>query len=186
VHERSFWRYPEAADITRLRRLSENKPDLRRRGSESTLLTQSGAWPGRNPALQRGADLILDDAVCCHPPWLGPQMHFDRLKRREFMTLLGGVAASVGSPYPTRAQQATKVHHLAIVHPSAAVEDMNESSHLPTFPALFKELRRLNYVEGRNLAVGRYTGKGRLILPAMSWAPSQMLSSPPPTPLCSA
>jgi putative ABC transport system substrate-binding protein len=83
------------------------------------------------------------------------------MRRREFITLLGGAAAAVGSPDPARSQQAAKVHHIAIVHPSAAVEDMNESSHTTTFPALFKELRRLNYVEGRNLAVERYTGKGR-------------------------
>jgi putative tryptophan/tyrosine transport system substrate-binding protein len=88
-------------------------------------------------------------------------MQLDQLKRRDFIMLLGSVAASVGSPYPARSQQAAKVHHLAIVHPSIAMEDMNESSHLPTFPALFKELRRLNYVEGRNLAVERHTGKGR-------------------------
>ena len=28
------WHYPEVADTTRLRRLSENKPDLRREGPE--------------------------------------------------------------------------------------------------------------------------------------------------------
>jgi putative ABC transport system substrate-binding protein len=84
------------------------------------------------------------------------------IQRREFITLLSGsTAAVVGSPYPARSQQTAKVHHIAIVHPSAAVEDMNESSHTATFPALFKELRRLSYVEGRNLAVERYTGKGR-------------------------
>ena len=38
AHSR-YWHYPEVAAATRLRRLSENKPDLRREGPESTLLT---------------------------------------------------------------------------------------------------------------------------------------------------
>jgi hypothetical protein len=41
--------------------------------------------------------LILANAVCCHgSPWLGQQMQFDRVKRREFITLLGGAMASSG------------------------------------------------------------------------------------------
>jgi hypothetical protein len=116
-------------------------------------------------------------------------MQFGQLKRREFITLLGGAAAAVGSPYPARSQQAAKVHRIAIVHPSAAIEDMNDSSHTTTFPALFKELRRLNYVEGRDwLSNGTPEKGGRTspILPAKSWPPTQMLSSPRPTPSCSA
>jgi len=80
------------------------------------------------------------------------------IRRREFITLLGGVAAW---PVVAHAQQSVKVHRIAIVHPSAAVADMTETSEYPAFPALFTELRRLGYVEGRNLVVERHSGEGR-------------------------
>jgi hypothetical protein len=38
---------------------------------------------------------------------------------------------------------------------------MNETGDHPYYPALFKELRRLGYVEGKNLIVARYSGEGR-------------------------
>jgi len=81
------------------------------------------------------------------------------MKRRAFITLLGGAAAW---PLAARAQS-EKTHRIAIVHPSAAVADMNEASDYPAYPALFKELRRLGYVEGKNLIVDRYSGEGRQI-----------------------
>jgi hypothetical protein len=52
------WHYPEVADTTRLRRLSENKPDLRREGPESTLLTK------RLPMLQCGNLRIYENFRC--------------------------------------------------------------------------------------------------------------------------
>ena len=80
------------------------------------------------------------------------------MKRREFISLLGGATAW---PLAARAQQATKTHRIAIVHPSIPVSEMNESGDHPYYPALFKELRRLGYVEGKNLVVARYSGEGR-------------------------
>ena len=82
-----------------------------------------------------------------------------KLKRREFITLLGGVAAAW--PVVARAQQAAKTHRIAIVHPSVSISEMNETGDHPYYPALFKELRRLGYVEGKNLVVARYSGEGR-------------------------
>ena len=86
-------------------------------------------------------------------------MQFDQLRRREFITLLGGAAAC---PVVARAQQLrAKAYRIAIVHPSVPVADIIESGSNPYYPAFFKELRRLGYVEGQNLSVARYSAEGR-------------------------
>jgi putative ABC transport system substrate-binding protein len=81
------------------------------------------------------------------------------MERREFITLLGGAAASW--PLAARAQQPAKAYRIALVHPSASIAEMSESGGHTTFAALFKELRRLGYIEGVNLVVTRYSGEGR-------------------------
>jgi ABC-type uncharacterized transport system substrate-binding protein len=81
------------------------------------------------------------------------------MRRREFITLLG--SAAVGWPLAARGQQTPKTHHIAVVHPSVSTADMNESGGNPNYAALFKELRRLGYIEGVNLVVTRYSGEGQ-------------------------
>jgi ABC-type uncharacterized transport system substrate-binding protein len=81
------------------------------------------------------------------------------VRRRDFITLLGG--AALACPLAARAQQPAKVHRIAIVSVSARVGEMSESGDNPAYVALLKELRRLGYVEGRNLVVERYTAEGR-------------------------
>jgi putative tryptophan/tyrosine transport system substrate-binding protein len=78
------------------------------------------------------------------------------MKRREFIASL---LFSAVTPH-VRAQQPAKVYRLAIVHPLRPVKQMSETGSLPTFSALFGELRRLGYVEGQNLIVERYSGEG--------------------------
>jgi putative ABC transport system substrate-binding protein len=80
------------------------------------------------------------------------------MRRREFITLLGGAAAW---PLAARAQQPVKMYRIAIVGPTLSVGEMNESADNPNYPALFKELRRLGYVEGHNLVVERHSAEGR-------------------------
>src|SRR5262245_391526 len=82
------------------------------------------------------------------------------MRRREFIILLGG-AATIGWAHPSHAQQPLKVHRIAIVHPSALPRDMSETGDNPGYRFLFQELRRLGYVEGRNLVVERYSAEGR-------------------------
>jgi putative tryptophan/tyrosine transport system substrate-binding protein len=80
------------------------------------------------------------------------------MKRRAFIAGLGSV---VTWPLGARGQQPTKPYRIAVVHPAASVADISETGDHPYYPALFKELRRLGYVEGTNLIVERYSGEGR-------------------------
>src|SRR5215813_2274932 len=69
------------------------------------------------------------------------------MRRREFIALIGSATAW---PFAGGAQQRSKVHHIAIVHPT---QTMMESQLL----VFFAELQRLGYVEGTNLAVDRFS-----------------------------
>jgi putative ABC transport system substrate-binding protein len=69
------------------------------------------------------------------------------MKRREFITLLGGAAAASASwPFAAHAQQpkAARVGFLGLVSPS---------SHAPRVAALRAGLRDLGWVEGRNIVI---------------------------------
>ena len=79
--------------------------------------------------------------------------------RREFITLVGGAAAAW--PLAARAQHSANMYRVAVVRTSGSVTDLSETGDNPSFRALFKELRRLGYVEGQNLIVERYSGEGR-------------------------
>ena len=81
------------------------------------------------------------------------------MKRREFIATLGSAAAAW--PFAARAQQIAKTHRIALVYPWASIADMSESEGDPRYGPLFKELRRLGYIEGVNLVVTRYSGEGR-------------------------
>jgi hypothetical protein len=55
-------------------------------------------------------------------------MRFDQLKRREFITLLGGAATSSSRPLPLRAQTAIAVRRVGIL--STLVEDNPEGRNI--------------------------------------------------------
>jgi putative tryptophan/tyrosine transport system substrate-binding protein len=80
------------------------------------------------------------------------------MQRREFITLFGGTVATW--PLAARAQQPAKMKRIAIVFPSAKVSEITMSGP-PRYRAFFEELSRLNYVEGQNLGVERYSGEGQ-------------------------
>jgi putative ABC transport system substrate-binding protein len=80
------------------------------------------------------------------------------MRRRKFITLLGGAAAVW--PIVARAQQPAKMKRIAFVHPSNKVSEISVSGR-PYYRAFFEELSRLGYVEGQNLGVERYSGEGR-------------------------
>jgi len=81
-------------------------------------------------------------------------MHFDRLRRREFVTLLGGAAAAW--PLAARAQQGTKIARIGIVSPGRS--EGSDASRV-TLNSLVTGLRELGYVEGQNLTIDRVFGE---------------------------
>jgi len=80
------------------------------------------------------------------------------MRRRKFITLLGGAVAVW--PLAARAQQPAKMKRIAYVSPVAKVSKISVSGSR-AFRAFFEELSRLGYVEGQNLGVERYSGEGR-------------------------
>jgi putative tryptophan/tyrosine transport system substrate-binding protein len=78
------------------------------------------------------------------------------MRRRDFLALLGGTTTW---PFAARAQPA-KVLRIAIVSPAASVAEFSGTLDLPDVRAFFKDLRRLGYVEGRNLIVELYSAEG--------------------------
>jgi putative tryptophan/tyrosine transport system substrate-binding protein len=79
------------------------------------------------------------------------------MRRRTFITLIGGVAAS---PLVARAQQPAKVKRLAMVHPTTKAKDLSIEGD-PDYKIILEEIKRRGYVEGVNLTVDRYSANGR-------------------------
>jgi putative ABC transport system substrate-binding protein len=75
-------------------------------------------------------------------------MQFDRLKRRDFVTLLSGAAAW---PLTTRAQHAGKMWRIAFITHAPNPND----------DELFERIRALGYVEGQNIVVERRYAQGK-------------------------
>jgi putative ABC transport system substrate-binding protein len=68
------------------------------------------------------------------------------MKRREFITILGGAAAW---PLAARAQQGGEIRHLGVLMNGAATDAVSESR----VGAVTQELRRLGWSEGRNIRI---------------------------------
>jgi hypothetical protein len=86
-------------------------------------------------------------------------MQFDRLKRREFITLLGGAAA--GWPLAARAQQSKMARIGALYIGTADAESFKKE--------LREGLRELGYVEGQNIAFEFRSAEGNTDrLPALA------------------
>src|ERR1700747_1202134 len=79
------------------------------------------------------------------------------MRRREFMTLVGGVAVW---PLAARAQQRATQHRIAIFHPAIPTTLLTETGGGSAWRAFFSELRRLGYVEGESLIIERYSAEG--------------------------
>ena len=73
-------------------------------------------------------------------------MQFDQLKRREFITLLGGAAAAW--PLAVRAQQSDRMRRIGVLVP----QDQDSPVAQARIAALLQELRQLGWT-GRNARI---------------------------------
>jgi putative tryptophan/tyrosine transport system substrate-binding protein len=92
---------------------------------------------------------MVTNLLCCHSGY-GWRMQFDHLKRREFITLLGGAAATW--PLAARAQQG-RIWRIGYLTASTATGN-------PYFEAFEEGLRALGYIEGQNLALDTRGAQG--------------------------
>jgi putative tryptophan/tyrosine transport system substrate-binding protein len=77
----------------------------------------------------------------------GNRMQFEQLKRRVFITLLGGAAMALPLPLAARAQQPARVARIGFLGLAPA------STFATRVDALRKGLRDLGYIEGKNIAI---------------------------------
>jgi putative ABC transport system substrate-binding protein len=71
-------------------------------------------------------------------------MHFNRLKRREFITLLGGAAAL---PLEAHAQQQAKLPIIGVLSPAT------RPAWAPWVGAFLERLHERGWIEGRTVAI---------------------------------
>jgi putative ABC transport system substrate-binding protein len=80
-------------------------------------------------------------------------MQFGQLKRREFITLLGGAAAA--RPVAARAQQGERVRRIGVL------ETSEDDPHAKAQTAAFRDrLRQLGWVDGRNVRIDVHWTRG--------------------------
>ena len=81
-------------------------------------------------------------------------MQFGQLRRREFITLLGG--AAVAWPIAARAQQGDRVRRIGVLM-SQAADDAEGQARLAAF---LQGLQQLGWIDGRNVRIDTRWGAG--------------------------
>ncbi|MEE7490603.1 ABC transporter substrate-binding protein [Methylobacterium oryzae] len=79
------------------------------------------------------------------------------MKRRQF--LAAGVAYAAGFSCLSVSALENKLFRLALIHPSRPVEQMTRQGS-PFYRAMFLELEKLGFIEGKNLEIARYSALG--------------------------
>jgi putative tryptophan/tyrosine transport system substrate-binding protein len=83
----------------------------------------------------------------------GDGMQFDQLKRRDFITLIGGAAAAW--PLAARAQQPERMRRIGFLH-GLAEDDPEAQARIGAFR---EALAALGWIEGRNISIDyRFAG----------------------------
>ena len=82
-------------------------------------------------------------------------MQFDQLKRREFITLVGG--AAVAWPLTARAQSAGHVRRVAMLVGGSAENDPDTQANIAAF---LQALQQLGWTDGRNVRIDTRWGGG--------------------------
>jgi putative ABC transport system substrate-binding protein len=91
---------------------------------------------------------------------MGNRMQFDRLKRRDFITLLSGAAAAW--PFAARAQQTGRVYRVALVFTTSPVSELVGADPIhPLARSFVQSLRTLGYVQGQNLELEHRSAEGK-------------------------
>jgi putative tryptophan/tyrosine transport system substrate-binding protein len=85
--------------------------------------------------------------------WLGQRMQSDQLKRREFITLLGGAAATW--PLAARAQQAERVRLIGVLM-NITADDLPQRANIAAFQQV---MAQSGWTDGRNVKIDvRWSG----------------------------
>jgi putative ABC transport system substrate-binding protein len=80
------------------------------------------------------------------------------MRRRELLGLFGGLSATIISG---AARSSEALRRVALVSVASPVTQMQEGSTNVYYRTFFEELRRLGYVDGKNLVVLRFTSGGQ-------------------------
>ena len=80
----------------------------------------------------------------------------DRVKRRDFITLLGGAATSAAWPLAARAQQPVQIRRVGVLV-GYAENDPETQARLTAFR---QALDKLGWKEGRSIRIGRWCPGG--------------------------
>src|SRR5271166_4437313 len=106
----------------------------------------------------------------CRPGLCGT-MQLDKMKRREFIKLVGGAAAAgwITSAVPAMAQQPGKLPRVGILSPA-------DSDATPIFDAFRQGLRHLGYVDGKTIILDFRFAKGNM--DALSGLASELVRIP--------
>jgi putative tryptophan/tyrosine transport system substrate-binding protein len=76
------------------------------------------------------------------------------MRRREFMSLLGGAAATSAWPFAARGQQGERMRRIGVLTPLAA----HDPEHQARLAAFAQQLKHLGWVVGHNLRIDTRSG----------------------------